>query len=155
MKERIHEQISNELKQATKADLVTIIVTLLVTFPLAGVAVGTAFSSVSTSFMSISGRTPEVSAISVVVFWFCIIAIVVINLYAVLALMQNKARRAKLNEGLMELYKDEGMDKYYDGSIFKSYETRYNTYAVIVGAVGALSVIVPLAVFINQLVNSL
>ncbi len=155
MKERIHEQISNELKQANKSDLVSVVITVIVTFILFGIAVGTAFSSVGTVFISMSGRTPEVSALATIIMWVSIAAIVAINWFFVRALLQNKARRAKLNEGLMKLYKDEGLDQYYDGSIFKSYETRYNTYAVIVGTVGALSVIVPIAVFINQLVNNL
>ncbi|OGO16873.1 MAG: hypothetical protein A2Z15_00925 [Chloroflexi bacterium RBG_16_50_11] len=155
MKERIHEQISGELKQANKSDLVTIIIAIIVTFMLFGMAIGSAYASVSINFMGLSGRVPEVSALATIIMFVSIAAIIMINLYAVRALLQNKSRRAKLNEGLMKLYKDEGMDQYYDGSIFKSYETRYNTYAVIVGTVGALSVIVPLAVFINQLVNNL
>jgi hypothetical protein len=54
---------------------------------------------------------------------------------------------------LTKLYKDEGVDKYYDGSIFKGYETRYNLFAVILTAVGAVSVITPLVIFINQLIE--
>ena len=155
MKERIHEQISNELKQSTRADLVTIIIAIVVTFILFGIAIGFAYGSVGITFISFSGNTPQLSTSSTIIMFVSIMAIVMINLYAVRALLQNKTRRAKLNEGLMKLYKDEGMDQYYDGSIFKSYETRYNTYAVIVGAVGGLSVIVPIVVFINQIVNNL
>ena len=155
MKERIHEQISNELRQSTKADLVTIIIAIAVTFTLFGIAMVSAYGTVGINFMGLSGRTAEVSALATIIMWVSIAAIVTINLCAIRALLQNKARRAMLNEGLMKLYKDEGMDQYYDGSIFKSYETRYNTYAVIVGTVGALSVIIPIVVFINQLVNNL
>jgi uncharacterized membrane protein len=155
MKERIHEQISNELKQANKSDLITIIITIIVTLILWGVAMGSAYGTVGTSFMGLGGRQPEVSTLATIIMWATLLVIAAINLYAILALLKNKARRAKLNEGLMKLYKDEGMDQYYDGSIFQSYETRYNTYAVIVGAVGALSVVLPIVVFINQLVNNL
>jgi len=155
MKDRIHEQISNELRQANKADLVTVIIVVLVTFILFGIATGFAYGSVETPFISLTGKTPQLSTMATIIMWVSIAAIIAINYYAVRSMLQNKARRAKLNEGLIKLYKDEGMDQYYDGSIFKSYETRHNTYAVIVGAVGALGVIVPIVVFINQLVNNL
>jgi hypothetical protein len=52
----------------------------------------------------------------------------------------------------MKLYKDEGVDQYYDGSIFKGYETRYDLYTIILGAVGAVSVIAPLVIFIDKVV---
>jgi hypothetical protein len=61
--------------------------------------------------------------------------------------------RAKLNQGLMKLYTDEGVNQYYDDSIFKGYETRYNLFAIILISVGAVSVIAPLVVFIDKLIN--
>jgi hypothetical protein len=81
-----------------------------------------------------------------------ILAAVAIDWYAVRTFLNNKKQRGKLNEGLMKLYKDEGMDQYYDGSIFKGYETRYNLFVVMVAAVGAVSVISPLVMFIDKMI---
>ena len=159
MKERIHEQISQELKLATRMDLVTVIVALAMTlmlFPLAMVFAASSVGSITGGLTG--GLTGEIitmnfNATPTIIMVVCIAAIIVINLFSVRAMLKNKLQRAKLNDGLMKLYKDEGMDQYYDGSIFKSYETRYNLFAVILAAVGATSVIVTLVIFINQLVQ--
>jgi hypothetical protein len=84
-----------------------------------------------------------------------LIIIVLLNWYGMMALMKNKAQRAKLSEGLAKLLKDETLDQYHDGSIFKAYETRYSLFTVIMAAVAALSIIVPLVVFVNGLVTRL
>ena len=69
--------------------------------------------------------------------------------------MKNKRQRAKLSEGLAKLLKDETLDQYHDGSIFKSYETRYGLFTVIMASVAALAIIVPLVVFVNGLITKL
>lgn len=160
MKERIHEQISNELKQATRMDIITVIIAVAVTLTLFLFAMGYAFGSVGSITGGLTGGlTGSISktfnTASTIIMFISLAAIVIINVFSVRAMLKNKAQRAKLNDGLMKLYKDEGMDQYYDGSIFKSYETRYHLFAVILASVGALSIIVPLVIFINQIVTKL
>jgi capsule polysaccharide export protein KpsE/RkpR len=154
MKERIHEQISNELKQASRMDTIVVIVAIVVSFILFSLAMGFAFASTGSIMSSITGMaTKSVNTAPTIIMFICIAATVAIDLCAVRVFLKNKARRAKLNEGLMKLYKEEGVDQYYDVSVFKGYETRYNLYTVILTAVGAVSVIAPLVIFINQIVE--
>src|SRR4030043_1098254 len=144
MKERIHEQISNELKQAMRIDTITVIIAIVVTLILFTAASVTAASSTGSIAGGLSGfRATSVNAVPTIIMWVFIIATVAINWFAVRTLLKNKKQRGQLNEGLMKLYKDESMDQYYDGSIFKGYETRYNLFAVMGGAVGAVSIIPP------------
>jgi hypothetical protein len=153
MKERIHEQISLELKQAMRMDTITVIIALTVTLILFAAAAVTASSTTGSIVGSMTGfRATSVNTASTIIMWVIILAIVAINLYAVRTLLKHKKQRGKLNEGLMKLYKDEAMDQYYDGSIFKGYEVRYDLYVVMLGAVGAVSVITPLVIFIDKLV---
>jgi hypothetical protein len=160
MKEAILEQMSKELKLATRIDLVTVIVAVAVTLTLFPVAAIFAASSVGSIAGSLSGGitgglagmvTKTFNTTPTIIMFVCLLAILAIDWCAARMLMSNKKQRAKVNEAMTKLYKDEGMDQYYDGSIFKSYETRYNLFVVIVAAVGALSIIVPLIVFIDQL----
>ena len=153
MKERIHEQISNELKQAVRMDTVTVIIAIVVTLILFTGAAVSASGSTGSIVGGLSGfRATSVNASPTIIMWVIILATVAINWYAVRTLLNNKKQRGKLNEGLMKLYKDEGMDQYYDGSIFKGYETRYNLFVVMVGAVGIVSVVTPLVIFIDKLI---
>jgi hypothetical protein len=157
MKEAILKQMSKELKLATRIDLVTVIVAVAVTltlFPVAAIFAASTVGSITGSItggISGLGRTSTFNATPTIIMFVCLLTILAINWCAARMLMSNKKQRAKVNEAMTKLYKDEGVDQYYDGSIFKSYETRYNLFAVIVAAVGALSIIVPLIIFIDQL----
>ena len=153
MKERIHEQISHELKQAMRMDTITVIIGLTVTLILFAAAAVFAAQTTGSIVGSMTGfKATSVNTANTIIMWVIILAIVAINLYAVRTLLKHKKQRGKLNEGLMKLYKDEAMDQYYDGSIFKGYEVRYDLYVVMLGAVGAVSVITPLVIFIDKLV---
>jgi heme/copper-type cytochrome/quinol oxidase subunit 2 len=153
MKERIHEQISNELKQAMRMDTITVIIAIVVSFTLFIAAMIFAASTTGSIMGSMTGfRSTSINIANTIIMFVVIIATVAIDWYAIRTLLNHKKQRGKLNEGLMKLYKDEGMDQYYDGSIFKGYETRYDLYTVILGAVGAVSVIAPLVMFIDKVV---
>ena len=165
MKEKMLEQMGKELKLATRVDLVIVVVGILVTLVFFGLAAGAAAATV-TQMPNLSGlagglsgilggadnpKPPDFHVASTIIMFVTLIIIFVINWYAIRTLLKNKAERVKLNEGMMKLYKDETMDQYNDGSIYKTYETRYSLFAVIMGSVMALSIIVPLVVFINKL----
>jgi amino acid transporter len=157
MKERIHQQISGELKQATRLDtrivIIDIVITLILFFMAMGFAAGTV-GSVTGELTAGITRAPVTTNFNVtptIVMFILIIAIFAINWFSVRALLKNRKERAKLTEGLTKLYKDEGVDQYYDGSIFKSYETRYNILSVVLAIIGVVSVIVPLVIFVDNL----
>jgi amino acid transporter len=160
MKERIHEQISGELKQATRLDIKIVIIDIVISLILFFIAMGFAASAVGSLTGSLTGElvpglgvTPKVNfnTTPTIVMFVLLLAVFAINWYSVRALLNNKKQRAKLTEGLIKLYKDEGVEQYYDGSIFKSYEARYNLFAVILTIVGAVSIIAPLVIFIDRL----
>lgn len=153
MKERIHEQISQELKQAMRMDIITVITAIVVTLILFATAMIFAASTTGSIVGSFTGfKATSVNAAPTIIMFVVILAVVAINWFSVRTLLNNKKQRGKLNEGLIKLYKDEGMDQYYDGSIFKGYETRYNLFMVMLTAVGAVSVIAPLVMFIDKVI---
>jgi hypothetical protein len=154
MKEQIHEQISYELKQATRLDTAIAIIAIVVSIILFTISMVFAQASTDTisGLLGISKST-TVSTSSIIVMFISIAATAAIIWYSVRTLLKNKKQRAELNQGLAKLYKDTGVAKYYDGSIFKGYETRYNLFAVILIAVGAVSVIAPLVIFIDKMIQ--
>jgi hypothetical protein len=154
MKEKIFDQMGKELKLASWLDLVVLALAVSVTLTLFSVAMITAAGSVGsvTSIMGGLGRSiKSFNTVPTIIMFASLAAIVAINWYGIKVLLKNKVQRAKLNEGMMKLYKDEGMDQYHDGSIFKTYETRYTLFAVIMGSVAALSLVATLSVFIDRL----
>ena len=73
-----------------------------------------------------------------------IVAIIAINIFVIRALLAGKERRIRLTQSLEKMYKEEELDKYYDASIIKGYETRYGLYTKIIGTLGLLAVFIPI-----------
>jgi hypothetical protein len=155
MKDKLVEQIGNELKLATRLDLVTVVVGTGLILVFFGIAMGFAADTVGSIASSLTGGLGRASAsfntMPTIIMFVMVLAIVAIGWSGVTMLMNNRKQRAKLNEGLAKLYKDEGFDQYSDGAIYTSYETRYTLFTVILGVTAAIGVIVPLTIFINNL----
>jgi hypothetical protein len=162
MKEKILEQTIKELKVAAWIDMLIMVVGVVVTlhlFALAAVTAGMSVGSISDAIPTggilgaLTHNSPSFNVVPTIIMVVALAVIVIINWYGVRMLMKNKKQRALATEGLAKLYKDEALDQYSDGSIYKSYENRYNLFGLILGSLGALSVVVTLIIFINQLTN--
>ncbi len=151
----MHQQVNQELMQANRLDTKIVIISIVVSLILFGLALSFSLGTTDTisGLFGMGHGKVVVNTAPTIIMFVCILAIVAINWFAVQTLLRNKKQRATFNLGLTKLFKDEGLTQYYDGSVFQSYETRYNLFAVILISVGAVSVITPLVIFINQLVE--
>jgi len=69
--------------------------------------------------------------------------LILINLVVIFGLLKGKQTRTKLLNGLIAMYKDENVDKYYDSSLLGNYNTRYNLFMMVVVLTGIISIVVP------------
>ena len=58
-------------------------------------------------------------------------------------IVKGKQTRAKLVKGLMQMYKDKEVDKYYDTDLIQNYNTRYNLFMMVVICTGLIAILVP------------
>jgi len=65
------------------------------------------------------------------------------NLVVIFGLLKGKQTRAKLVNGLLKMYKDQGVEGYYDASLLRNYNTRYNLFILVVVFIGVIAVAVP------------
>lgn len=72
--------------------------------------------------------------------------VILINIVAILGLLKGKQTRAKLLNGLITMYKDQQVDKYYDESLLSSYSVRYNLFIMVVVCTGVIAIIVPFVI---------
>jgi hypothetical protein len=72
--------------------------------------------------------------------------IIVVNLVAIFGLLKGKQTRSKLLNGLLSMYKDQNVEKYYDSSLISNYNTRYNLFILVVVITGVISIIVPFVI---------
>lgn len=130
MIEHVHKHITSELQQNTRTDIIFILTAILLNLITLAVNSG----------MSANSRTDN--AMLVVMFVF-VCLIVLVNLVVVIGLMKGKQTREKLLAGLIQMYKDQDVDKYYDMSLLENYNLRYNLFIMVVIFTGIIAAVVP------------
>jgi len=133
MIEHVHKHITSELGQNTRTDIIFVLTAILLN--LISLAVNSGFVEKS--------RTE--STYLVVMFIF-VALIIIINLVAVFGLLKGKQTRSKLLNGLLSMYKDQKVEKYYDPSLLKNYNIRYNLFILVVVCTGLISIIIPFVI---------
>jgi hypothetical protein len=68
----------------------------------------------------------------------------VVNFVVVIGLLKGKQTRIKLINGLLKMYKDQGVEGYYDASLLTNYGTRYNLFLLAIVFTGLIAIVVPL-----------
>ncbi len=130
MIEHVHKHITSELQQNTRTDIIFILTAILLNLIAMSVNMGMA------------GESRTNNAMLIVMFVF-VCLIVLVNLVVVFGLMKGKQSREKLLKGLIQMYKDQGVDKYYDMSLLGNYNVRYNLFIMVVMFTGIIAMIVP------------
>jgi hypothetical protein len=133
MIEHVHGHIISELQQNTKTDIVFILASITLNL----------ITLATNSGMAEKSRTDE--TLLIVMFLFVAMAIL-INLVVVFGLLKGKQSRTKLLTGLLAMYKDQNVDKYYDASLLGNYNARYNLFMMVVVCTGIISIVVPFVV---------
>lgn len=75
-----------------------------------------------------------------------VIMSILVNSIAIIALNAGKQNREKLLNGIIEMYKENDVVKYYDPSLMKGYAKRYMLIIGVILCLALTSVIVPLIV---------
>ena len=133
MIEHVHKHITTELQQNTKTDTIFILSAILLNL----IALGVNSAIVKDS------RTDNSLLIVMYLFVFLII---VVNTVVIIGILKGKQTRQKLVDGLLRMYKDQGVDKYYDESLLSNYSTRYNLFIMVVISTGIIAMVVPFVV---------
>jgi len=130
MIERVHEHIITELQQNTRTDTIFILTAILLNLIALGVNSGVA-----------SGRDSDTT--TWIVFFTFVCLVIVVNFVVVIGLLKGKETRIKLINGLLKMYKDQGVEGYYDVSLLSNYNTRYNLFLLAVVVTGLIAIVVP------------
>ena len=130
MIERVHEHIIAELQQNTRTDTIFILTAIILNLLALGVNSGVA-----------GGRDTDTT--TWIIFFTFLCLVIVINFVVVIGLLRGKETRIKLINGLLKMYKDQGVEGYYDASLLSNYSTRYNLFLLAVVFTGIIAIVVP------------
>jgi hypothetical protein len=75
-----------------------------------------------------------------------IAATVLINFFVVRALLTGRDTRKKLLHGLVAMYKDNNVEKYYDDSLLSAYGFRYKLFVAVLLILAVIAIFVPLLI---------
>jgi hypothetical protein len=126
----VHTHITSELQQNTRTDIIFILTSIILNLITLGINSGLVEKS----------RTESSTLFVMFVF---VILIVLVNIVVIIGLLKGKQTRIKLVKGLMAMYKDQDVDKYYDESLLGNYNVRYNLFILVVVCTGVIATIVP------------
>lgn len=130
MIEQVHKQIVSELRQNTKTDIIFILSSIVLNLLILAVNVSAAIDM-------------EDKEAALVIMFLFVALIVLLNIVVVLGLLKGKQTRTKLLNGLIKMYRDEKVEKYYDTSLPENYNTRYNLFTMVVVLTGLIAIVVP------------
>ena len=129
MIERVHEHITSELDTNSRTDTIFVLTAIILNLITLGINTGVASGSDDT-------------AMTIVMFIF-VALIIVVNFVAEIGLIRCRLMRKKLLDGLLKMYKDQGVEGYYDPSLLSDYATRYNLFMLAVLFTGLVAIIIP------------
>ena len=130
MIEHVHKHITSELQQNTRTDIIFILTSIILNLITLGINSGLVEKS----------RT-ESSTLAVMFIFVSLI--ILVNIVVIIGLMKGKQTRIKLVNGLITMYKDQNVAKYYDESLLGNYNVRYNLFIMVVVCTGVIATIVP------------
>ncbi len=132
MIERVHEHIISELGTNTRTDTIFVLTAIVLNLITLGVNSGIASSE----------RT---GTTTIVMFTF-VALLIVVNLVVEIGLIRGRQMRRKLLSGLLKMYKDQGVEGYYDPSLLSDYKTRYNLFMLTVLFTGLVAIVIPFVI---------
>ena len=129
MIERVHEHIISELGTNSRTDTIFILTGIILNLLVLAINSGIASSNPETATM--------------IVMLALVALLIVVNLIVELGLIRGRQTRTKLLNGLLKMYKDQGVADYYDESLLSDYRMRYNLFMFGVLFIGLVALIIP------------
>ena len=142
MLEQVHQHIINELQQSARTDTIFVVTAVFFNLILLGVN------------WIVAGESKNRGVYDFVLTIFIALTLLV-NGLAIAALYTGNGTRNKLLQGLLSMYRDNDVDRYYDTSLLTNYGKRYFLFIGVILCLAITSIIVPLVIriFKNQTPN--
>jgi len=134
MLKEIHGHIVNELQQNAKTDTVFVVAAVLFNLVVLGINWGVASAAAQ-------GHD---AARNDFILGILIVGTVLINVFAMRALMAGRSTREKLLGGLSRMYTDNDVAKYYDDGLLGTYHARYSLFMLVLLVLAVIAIGVPL-----------
>jgi hypothetical protein len=136
MLEQVHDHIVSELGHSSRTDTIFVVTAIVFNLIVLGIN-----SGVSAAAIEEGATTPNDLILAVF-----IAMTVLLNIIAVAALILGRRTRRMLLGGLVAMYHDNKVDKYYDPALVSNYGVRYLLFTGVIVTLAITAIIVPLII---------
>lgn len=133
---QIHDHIVSELGHSSRTDTIFVVTAVLFNLIVLGINSGVA----------ISATEEGASTSNDLILAAFILMTLLLNIISVIALILGRRTRSLLLNGLVTMYHDNDVDKYYDPSLLSSYGTRYLLFTGVIATLALTAIVVPLII---------
>ncbi|MGC9467947.1 MAG: hypothetical protein ACP5HS_05110 [Anaerolineae bacterium] len=143
MLHEIHDHINQEIRINTRTDTIFVVTAIIFNFVLLGVSSALAAAAADQLGEAGAGTT------SAIVLAINFTISVLVNGIAITGLLTGRATRKMLSQGLIRIYEDEEVSRYYHPALLTNYMRRYTMFVAIIGILGTASILIPLVVLLT------
>ncbi|MBN1424966.1 hypothetical protein JXA88_10450 [Candidatus Fermentibacteria bacterium] len=133
MLSHLHTHVVSELQQSSRTDTVFVVTAVLFNLVVLGINWGVAAS-----------QGAEADATKDLILAVLVAATILINFFCFKALRAGRHTRARLTGGLIALYKDQEIDRYYDPQLLDAYGARNKLFVAVLVVLAVIATVVPL-----------
>jgi hypothetical protein len=127
MLDKVHAHILDELKINARTDTIFILSAIIINF----------------TTLAINAAVSNSSENNIIIMFCFVILTIVVCLVSEIGLIRGRQASAKLINGLIQMYKDNGVAQYYNPSLLKHYKLRYNSFIIVILVTGIIAIVVP------------
>lgn len=136
MLSQVHDHLVKELGDSSRTD--TIFVLTAIVFNLIVLAINFGVAT--------EAAAEDNAATYDIILAIFIVMTVLLNVVAVAALVLGRRTRRILLGGLVAMYRDNDVDKYYEPTLMSNYGVRYLLFAGVIGTLAVTAILVPLII---------
>ena len=137
MLEQVHDHIVSELGHSSRTDIIFVVTAVVFNLIVLGINSGVSAAAAT------EGSASTTNDLILAVF---IAMTLLLNIIAVAALVLGRRTRRMLLNGLVAMYHDNEVDKYYDPSLLSNFGARYLLCAGVIVTLAFTAIIVPLII---------
>jgi hypothetical protein len=134
--EQVHDHIVSELGHSSRTDTIFVVTAVVFNLIVLGINSG----------VSVAATEESASTTNDLILAVFIAMTLLLNIIAVAALVLGRRTRRMLLNGLVAMYHDNEVDKYYAPSLLSNYGVRYLLFAGVIVSLAITAIIVPLII---------
>ena len=134
---QVHDHIVSELGESSRTDTIFVLTAIVFNLIVLGVNSGVSAAAID--------EPADTTTYDLILTVFIALTVLV-NVIAVAALNLGRRTRRMLLDGLVTMYRDNEVDKYYDPALMSNYGVRYLLFTGVIATLAVTAIIVPVII---------